>query len=296
MPTPSREPLSGVYAALVTPMTADGSEIALPIVGPLLTHLSAARADGFLVLGTTGESASLSFAEKLALVAEASSCAGGLRMIVGCGSCSLNETLELVELAARRNAQAVLVPPPFYFRNAVPGGIERFFEAVLERARLPVILYHIPLLTGLPLDRKMLGRLKRFDTLWGVKDSGGRLQDTSRFLASPPRRVMLGSDMNMLDGLKIGVSGIISACANVAPELHRAIYDAYRSGRDAERLQERLVEIRKSLKDLPFIAALKRWLAYRGVDAGGARLPQLNLTPGEEDRLRQSALRYAPPD
>jgi 4-hydroxy-tetrahydrodipicolinate synthase len=292
----STREISGVYCATVTPMSERGESVNLSCIGPMLAHLGSRGIDGFVPLGTTGEFASLSFGEKTEVLAESAATKSGLRMIVGCGSSSLRETFDLVALAAKKGADGVLVPPPFYFRNASEAGIEDFFCRVLERAEIPVLIYHVPLLTGIPIERKMLERLAaRFPQLWGIKDTGGKIQDTNRYLAAKPGRVLLGSDSTMLAGLAAGVQGTISACANVVPELVSIIYARHRKREDADRLQDRLTSVRNSLKSLPFHSALKRWLRFQGIDAGDVRPPLQNLTSAEDDSLRQIAKLYAAP-
>ena len=270
-------------------MSVDGSEINLGCIGPLTAHLASRGVDGFVPLGTTGEFPSLSFQEKVEILSEYASVRGDRALIPGCGSCSLRETLDLVRLSAQKGATAVLVPPPFYFRSASPSGIEAWFEAVLAAAEIPVLLYHVPALTGIPIEFSMLERLARFETLWGIKDTGGKLQETSRYLASRPGRILLGSDSTMLDGLTLGVQGTISACANVVPGLLKEIVTDFRRGTDARPAQSRLAAVREALRKFPLHAALKRWLTVQGIEAGSVRPPLLNLSPTEADEISHIA-------
>lgn len=276
----------GVYAAAVTPMAKGGESVDIGGVGPLLDYLARRGITGILTLGTTGEFASLSLHEKLELIAESASTRGPLKLIVGCGSPALPETLELMETAARRGATAVLVPPPFYFRNASAKGIENWFNIVLERSNLPVILYHIPAMTALPLDRKMLERLaEKHSNLWGIKDSGGKIQETCRYIAGKPGKVLLGSDSSALAGLQAGAVGLITACANIVPELISRIYARYIKGEIPEDDATRLADIRTFLRQFPLHASLKFWLKCQGIQVGDVRPPLLTLSSQEEDEL-----------
>lgn len=289
MTTPTS--LDGVYAALVTPFSTGGETLATGAVGPLLDHLAKRGLHGIAILGTTGEFASVTHREKLELISEASATRGPLGLLVGCGSCSLPETLELIEAAARKEADAVIVPPPFYYRNASVVGLERWFDAVLERASLPVILYHIPGLTGIPLDRKMIERLaERHDSLWGIKDSGGKMQETNRFLASKPKRLFMGSDALALPGLQAGSNGLISACANVVPGLVKRLYDTFHHSGDAESAMKALLEVRTFLRQYPLQASIKYWLTINGIPAGDIRPPLQNLSASDMDEIHKFAL------
>jgi len=284
--------VKGVFVATVTPMSRGGDAIDLGCVGPLLSFFESKGVNGIVPLGTTGEFASISHMEKIDLISECASTKGKLKMIVGCGSSSLSEVIDLIKFAKKKNADAVLVPPPYYFRTAAAKGIESFFDVVLANAELPVLLYHIPSVTGIPIDHDMLERLSKHETLWGIKDTGGKLSQTSEFLSKKPGRVLLGSDTEMLSGLRAGVSGIISACANVVPELLTLIYAGFLEGKDVELYQSRLSEVRGALRNFPLHAALKCWLKLRGHDAGFVRPPLINLTQKEEEDLQVLALRY----
>ncbi len=285
-PNSTASPLDGVHAAVVTPLAAGGDKLAPGAVGPLLDHLAKRGLHGVLCLGSTGEFASLAHREKLELIAEVAATRGNLRVIVGCGATSLVETRELVDAAAKKNADAVLVPPPYYYRNASASGIEAWFDAVLDFTPLPVLLYHIPSLTGFALDRKMLERLSgRHANLLGIKDSGGKMQETNRYLASKPHRVFVGSDTCALAGLQAGASGLISACANVVPSLMRELYDSWKRGENAENLMNSLLEVRTFLRQYPLQAALKHWLTVTGVQAGETRVPLQILTASDSDEI-----------
>lgn len=277
--------LSSLFAAAVTPLSEDGAAVNFGAIGPLLDYLGHRGVEGVLALGSTGEFASLTMEERRSVLTEVFASKGGMKVIAGCGASALPEVVELIRLAQKRGAVAVLVPPPFYFRTATPDGLERFFSEVLTVAELPVILYHVPALTGIPLDRKMIERLTRFETLWGIKDTGGKIQDTVRYLSHPPARVLLGSDTLLHVGLKAGIQGAISACANILPELVSSIVRLYREGKDVEPLQKKLTETREALRSLPYHAALKRWLHLDGVQTGGVRAPLMNLTNDDGDLL-----------
>jgi len=284
--------LNGAFCATVTPMTKDGERILPENIGPLFHYFSTSGLDGILLLGSTGEGASLSLEEKKVLIDEASSCRGGLKLILGCITTSMSELMELVQLGKKKNATALLIPPPFYYKSVTEEGIEKYFEYVLERSEVPILLYNIPSNTGISLSRGMLERLSRFDTLYGIKESSGKIQETSKYLLTKPKRILLGSDMNLLRGLELGVEGIISACANVVPELVVNIRKGYLSGKEVTILQKRLSEVRKALGQIPFLAGLKRWMKFRDIEVGGIRLPYYSLTKEEQGKILLIASKY----
>jgi dihydrodipicolinate synthase/N-acetylneuraminate lyase len=284
------DPLSGLYVASVTPLSEDGAAIDLGAIGPLLDHFGRRGLKGLLALGSTGEFASLSLEERRAVLSEIFSAKAGMKVIVGCGGTALPEVLDLLALAAKKGAVAALVPPPFYYRTASAEGLERFFRAVLEAAEIPVILYHVPALTGIPIERKMLERLTRFPALWGIKDTGGKMQETVRYLSHPPARVLLGSDTLLETGLKAGIQGSISACANIVPDIVSSIMKSYNQGDDMSAVQKKLTAIRESLRSYPFHASLKYWLHLNGIRSGGIRAPLIPLNAQEADNIAKIRL------
>lgn len=267
-------------------MNEDGSAINPDALGPLLSYFEENKLDGLLICGSTGEFPSLTFEEKLTMISEASSTKGKLKLIAGCGSTSLPEVLKLVEHAQQRGADAILLPPPWYFSPLTAETLTPWISAVLERTSLPVILYHIPGFTGIPITTDLLESLSSFENLWGIKDTGGKLQDTSRYIASKPGRVLLGSDVQLLSGLKIGAHGAISGYANIAPDLTAEIYRAFHAGGEAQALQNKLSDFKNGLRKFPNHATIKYLLSLRGINVGGVRLPLAPLSQADKEFIR----------
>lgn len=286
------DPLAGLYVASVTPLSDDGATLDLGAIGPLLDHFGRRGLKGLLALGSTGEFSSLSLEERRAVLSEIFSAKAGMKVIVGCGGSALPDVLDLLSLAAKKGAVAALVPPPFYYRTASAEGLERFFRAILEAAEIPVILYHVPALTGIPIDRKMLERLASFPALWGIKDTGGKMQETVRYLSHPPARVMLGSDTLLETGLKAGIQGSISACANIVPDIVSSIMKSYNQGVEMSGAQKKLTKIREYIRNYPFHASLKHWLRLNGIKTGGVRVPLIPLSVQESDNIAKIRLNY----
>ncbi|RMH56639.1 MAG: dihydrodipicolinate synthase family protein [Candidatus Hydrogenedentota bacterium] len=282
----SREGSKPLITALLTPFDEDGNVIQ-GALGPYLSFLEERGIDGVLVLGSTGEFPSLTFDEKCSILDEVMMCRAGLKVIAGCGSTALWESLALAEYARRKGADALLLPPPYYFRTIKDDGLERFFASFLEEAGLPVILYHVPMYTAIPLSRPLLERLTRFESLWGIKDTGGNLRQTARYLAAPPGRVLLGSDTMILSGLKLGVQGIISAGANIQGTRIREIIEKYEEDESAAAvLQKRVALVKERLKILPTAAAMKYWLTLEGIPLGTVRPPLMPLSKEQKNYVR----------
>ena len=259
----------GILAAVLTPMDEDLK----PDHEAFAAHcdrLLAAGCHGLSVFGTTGEANSLSVNERLAaLEALVKSGVPMKTLLPGTGSCALTDTVRLSHRALDAGAAGVLVLPPFYYKGVSDDGLFRFFAEVVERvgdARLRLYLYHIPQMTGVDLGLPLILRLIEAypGVVVGTKDSSG---DRERIMTLcrefPNFSVFVGTETLLLETLRSGGEGCISATVNVTSRLARRVYDAHTSGKDdeAEALQERLTQLRASIEAHPVIPALKVLMA-----------------------------------
>lgn len=269
----------GAIAPVPTPLDATGAFDA----GALARHLewlSAEGLDGALVLGTNGEFPSMSFGERLEIARAAAGAGSGLQLLLGVGSCALPEALALVDEAARSGYLAVLCPPPFYYRSATARGVAAFLAEVVGRSPLPVLLYHIPQLTGVAVSDEVLAALAEHGVAAaGVKDSTGSTTEMDRLLAhAMGAAYFVGHDAFITRCLQAGGAGSISAAANVAPRLVAAVH------RDPAQ-QPRLDAVRSLLESHGLGASVKAILARRGIGAYRSRPPMEELSEAAADRL-----------
>ena len=208
-----------------------------------LKWLASEGLDGALILGTNGEFPSFSLIERRAVAEAAAAADSGLDLILGVGSCALPEVLTMVDLASSLGYRAVLCPPPFYFRSASAKGIAAFFLEVLERSSLPVLLYHIPQVTGVAISDEVLDLLGRHANLAGVKDSTGDPDElrrlTNRFADGS---YLVGNDRLVTACVEAGGNGSISAAASVAPALVCAVQRGEAEQSDLDRVRSLLEE------------------------------------------------------
>jgi 4-hydroxy-tetrahydrodipicolinate synthase/2-dehydro-3-deoxy-phosphogluconate/2-dehydro-3-deoxy-6-phosphogalactonate aldolase len=158
---------------------------------------------------------------------------------------------------------------------------------VTDAVGVPVYVYHIPSKTGNELSLAALARIAALDGVAGVKDSSKDVPWLVQAIdAHPELTVLAGSDSLLFTGLEIGCAGLVSAVANVFPELVADLYDAYDAGDEAaaRRLQSRVFAVRSALKRGPYMAGVKTALSLRDLpfDAGGLRAPL--RTMGDDDR------------
>jgi dihydrodipicolinate synthase/N-acetylneuraminate lyase len=184
--------LDGIFAAITTPFYTDES-LYLRKLESNVEHYSRSPLAGILVLGSTGESAHLNDAESAeALIAAASAAAPNKVLIAGVTRDSVHATLELAEVAARANYDAIMVRMPSYYHRAL-GKLQilNYYRTIADRCALPVVLYNIPQCVHFDLPVDVVAELAHHPNIIGIKDSAGdiaRLRETIALTANAPRR------------------------------------------------------------------------------------------------------------
>lgn len=244
--------------------------------------------DGALILGTNGEFPSFSLKERREIAEHAATSGSDMRLLLGVGSCALGEVTELARSASGWGYRGVLCPPPFYFRAAPIGGIAAFFKKVLDVSSLPVLLYHIPQVTGMPFTDELLDAIGEHDNLAGIKDSSGDESELERLIGRfRDRSYYVGTDKLVRKCLEAGGAGSISAAASVVPGL------VARVGRDPA-LQPRLDVVRDLLQEYGLGPAVKAILRWMGFGDYTTRPPLQGLDRGREERLLERFSRLLP--
>lgn len=287
--------IEGTIPAIVTPFTMGGAEVDLDWMPQHLDFLRRRGADGVLVLGTNGEAPSLSMGEKRAVIDAAAAHRGGLSFVVGTGCAALPETIELSRYALERGADALLIVPPFFFKDLSPRGLGRYYEAVF--AALPpegrVILYNIPAMSGVEIGDELVDALLAAfpDQLLGIKDTSGQIKQTEHYIRRYPGLcIFSGSDSLVGAGYQAGTKGAISAVANACPDLVAGVRQAYLEGGDVAEAQRRLGVVRGMLRRYPQRGAVKHLVhLVAGLAETWVRPPLIDLTPQEKESLRQEA-------
>jgi 4-hydroxy-tetrahydrodipicolinate synthase len=292
----SSHALSGVYAAAVTPIRADGSPDtdALP---SFLSFLASRGCDGALISGTTGEGPSFAPAEREALWRAALQIREdlpGFRLLAGTGTPSLTETIDLTRLAFRLGFDGVVTVPPYYFRNASVDGLFEWFRRVIEEA-VPedgaLLGYHFPGVAGIGFSLALLERLKKAfpGQFAGIKDSShdaAFARDLGQTFG-PELAVFNGTDSLLSLALQNHAAGCITAPANVISPLLREVYDLSERGEDPSAAQDSVTRYRRVLEECPPFPAGIKALLHRLHDfpRWPVRPPLLALTQAQEDQL-----------
>lgn len=222
-------PFGQVLVALITPFHADG-EVDWESVEKHVEHCITSGADGIVVTGTTGETSTLTDAEKLRLVEVAKSVANGrAKIITGGGSNETAHAIELYQASEKAGADGVMIVTPYY-NKPTQAGILTHFRMIADATDLPVIMYDIPGRTGVEIKYETILRLAKHPNILAIKDAKGDFSEVSRVLNQTDLMYFSGDDANVLPHLSIGATGLIGVTANIAAAPYRVIVDAVNRG------------------------------------------------------------------
>lgn len=246
---------------------------------------------GIVVAGSTGEAVLLDEEERRAAVEAVRRVVPEDRLlVVGTGAESTRATVRLTREAAHAGADAVLVMPPAFFREAMtPGVLRAHFEAVADASPVPVILYQVPLrFCTLDLATGLIAALAGHESVIGLKDSRGDLELVAELVdACPPEfQVLVGSGAHLYASLELGARGGILGVANLLPGACASLVAAFEKGDHslAGRLQERIGPVHNEVVSRYGVPGVKAGLDHLGRVGGEPRPPLRPL--GTEDRER----------
>ena len=222
-------PFGQVLVALVTPFDTEG-EVLWSDVERLIDDVVGNGADGFVVTGTTGETSTLTDAEKIKLVEVAKKVAGSrAKIIMGGPSNETAHAIKLAQESAQAGADAIMAVTPYY-NKPTQAGVLTHFRMIADATDLPMLVYDIPGRAGIPIHYETILRLSHHPNIRAVKDAKGDFAEVSRVLNQTDLIYFSGDDANILPHLAIGASGLIGVTANIAPRPYRTIVDAVNAG------------------------------------------------------------------
>ncbi len=285
--------IKGSIVAIVTPMHEDGS-LDLPGLKTLIDWHVAEGTDAIVIVGTTGESPTVSVDEHCELIKLCvDHVAGRIPVIAGTGGNSTQEAIELTHYAKRVGATASLQVVPYYNRPTQEG-MYQHFRKIAESVDLPVILYNVPGRTVADMSNDTIVRLSAVPGIVGVKDATGNLARGTELLRAVPGSfaVYSGDDATAMALMFCGGQGNISVTANVAPRAMHELCVAAMSGKLAEAIaiNDKLIPLHNRLFVEPNPVPVKWALAQMGRIPAGIRLPLVTLGSAHHDAVR-AALR-----
>ncbi|MBH98728.1 MAG: dihydrodipicolinate synthase family protein [Rhodospirillaceae bacterium] len=256
----------GILVPALTPFKHDLS----PDINAFVAHcfwLLEQGADGLAVFGTTSEANSLGLEERMTLLDHLIESGISTDVLMpGTGTTSITDTVRLTKHALERGCSSVLMLPPFYYKAINDDGLYASFSEIIQRvgnSALRVYLYHIPPVAKISISLNLIEQLlKSFgDTVVGLKDSSGDWANTSAVLSEfPSLATFCGSEVFLLDTLKNGGAGSITATANVNVANIRNVYKNWQK-ENAKQLQKEINSVRKTFENYPVIPALKAILS-----------------------------------
>ncbi len=286
-------PIAGLVAATHTPFHQDGS-LNLSIVEKQAAHLLHTGVARAFIGGTTGESHSLSLAERQALTERWMEVTKGtsLKVVVHVGANCLGDVAALAAQAQALGADAISALAPSYFKpRSVESLVDCCAQITAAAPELPFFLYDIPSFTGISLSMPeflSLGK-ERLPTLAGIKftNPDGMMFQQCLYHTEKAFSILWGTDECLLAGLALGATGAVGSTYNFAAPIYQRIIRAFaeKDFETARAEQKRSVELVARLASVGYMGAAKAVMKILGVDVGPARLPHSNLDAAQEKAL-----------
>ncbi|WLH71279.1 4-hydroxy-tetrahydrodipicolinate synthase [Pseudomonas fluorescens] len=276
----------GIWVPVVTPFH-DG---AIDFIGlrRLISHLLDKHVAGIMVCTTTGEAASLSRSEQLAVLDAVLQQVPAHRVVMGLSGNNQIELLQFQREILTRPVAGLLVPAPSYIRPS-QAGLEAFFHTVADASGVPIILYDIPYRTGVTFEQATLLSIIKHPRIVAIKDCGGNLANTLALITSGEVDVLCGEDMQIFNALCLGASGAIAASAHVQTADFVALCQQVRDNQlvEARATFFTLLPLINTLFMEPNPAPVKAALALEGLIGSELRAPMQAASARVQEALRQ---------
>ena len=279
---------SGSLVALVTPMHVNGDIDYFSLKKLVEWHLSN-DTDGLAILGTTGESATVTTDERKKIISQVVDQVNGkFPIIVGTGTNSTVRTIEMTRQAMELGANATLIITPYY-NKPTQEGLFQHFKSVAEAVPIPQILYNVPSRTACDLLPETVVRIAKFSNVVGIKESTGNIERVKQ-LKVGGLDLLSGDDKTAMDFMLAGGKGVISVVANVAPKQSHIFCEAAVSGdvELARKENKKLSPLHRSLFVESNPIPVKWVLSQMRMIADGIRLPLTTLNERHYTEVRKS--------
>jgi 4-hydroxy-tetrahydrodipicolinate synthase len=280
-------PFGQVLTAMVTPFHADGS-LDLDGAQALALHLLANGHDGLVISGTTGESPTTSDEEKVALLQAVRDAVGSeVPLVAGVGTNDTRHSVQLARQAEKAGASGLLLVSPYYSRPPQDGVIAHV-TAVADATELSVVLYDIPVRTGIAFTTETLLRVAEHPRVIGVKDAKADLAASAAVIRDTDLAWYSGDDALTLPLLSVGAVGTIGVITHLAGPQTRRMIQAHAAGdlATALRIHQQLLHLDLAIFRTQGVITVKAALRLLGLPSGPVRLPLVDLSPDGEQLLR----------
>lgn len=280
--------LTGIFPALVTPYHEDGT-VNTEAVGQLVESCLEKGVSGFYVGGSTGESYLLTPEERMqTLEAVMKTVDGRVDVIANIGTFSTAQGIELAKRAEAMGVSAVSSVPPFYF----PFTLDEYFhyyEDIAGSVSVPVVIYNIPVMSGVHFTMEDIDRLLGIENVAGMKHTSYDLFQLERVLKKyPEKSIFCGHDELFLSASAVGVEAAIGSTFNFMAEKFVKMQALLAENRweDARKIQSEANAVIEALCRVGVFKGVKAALKMQGIDCGTCRKPFQELTAGQTEYLR----------
>jgi 4-hydroxy-tetrahydrodipicolinate synthase len=294
--------IKGLIAPILSPYD-DNLMLNQDMYNKLAKDLLSDGCSGLAPFGTTGEALSVSNNERMnALDGLIKSGIPADKLIPGTGLCNFPDTVELSRHAIKSGCLGVMTLPAFYFKDVSDEGLFEYYKRLIQEINLPelkIYLYHIPQVSGIGLSINLVQRLKSVfpDVIAGIKDSSGVWENTLELLKINDLIVYPGAELPVIDAIKLGGPGCISATANINPtNIGKVIELCHRNNwEEAEDLHKSVREVRYLFQDYSAIPAQKAMLAKKYNDPrwNNIRPPLERLSDSKANELEIKLKEYS---
>ena len=279
---------TGSSVAIVTPMHADGSVHYAKLTELIELQIAAGTA-AITVCGTTGESATLTDHERIAVISHCVRTVNGrIPVIAGTGSNQTAHTLRLSQEAQKAGADGLLLVTPYYNKCSATGLIKHYLT-VADSVELPIIVYNVPSRTGVSMNAEMYRQLSRHPRINGVKEASGSTDLVLRTLdaCGDDLNIWSGNDGQIVPIMALGGKGVISVLANLCPEVTAELTAACLRGNyeTAAFMQKQYMALIDALFCEVNPIPVKTAMNLMGLGVGPLRMPLCELDDGKKEQL-----------
>ena len=284
----------GAMCVMVTPFKKNG-DVDIEQLKSFTTHLVDKGVRGLSMVGSTGEFYALSEKERLLVVKTVIDAAKGKALTIpGVGAMTTKEAINYAKSAEDLGADAVLLPPPYYF-VLNPRELKGYFEEVVSSIEIPVVLYNAPAATGNDITPELANELsERFDNVKYVKESCLDIVTVHKTVNLKGVTVFAGLDHMVLPMLGVGCKGFMVISVNIIPELMVSLWNYFEKGemKKALELHNRLYPLFELVTgggpDIHFVQYAKEAMNLLGMNVGAPRKPLLPLDEARREQLRKT--------
>jgi 4-hydroxy-tetrahydrodipicolinate synthase len=280
---------TGVYTAIITPFKKDNS-IDYNAMALLIEEQIKANINGIVILGTTGESPTITKKERADLIRFCLDVSKKIHVVVGVSGNCTKSTTEEAETAEDLGAKAIMISTPAYNKPTQKGLFEHF-STIAAKIKIPIMLYNVPGRTGVNLEVETVLKLAEIDNILAIKEASGNMAQIMDLILRKPKnfKVLAGDDALFYPLLNLGAVGVVSVMANIYPAKMEQIYKSFISGiyETALHKHNELLPLMNALFMETNPIPVKTLLAMQGKIEEQFRLPLCSMEDKNKQKLKQ---------